>query len=282
MSLQIPGTSAGKVGQARLLNAATDALIALDFDGTLAPIVADPAAARGHPMGPTALRHLAPLVRRVAIITGRPAQAALDSGGLADVPGLVVLGHYGRERWQGGRLTSPSAPPGLALVRDRLPGLLARMHAPEGIHIEDKVQAVAVHVRRTPDPQRVLDLLGDTIRALAREAGLVVEPGRLVLELRAPGADKGGALRAVADELSAADPLSAVVFIGDDLADLAAYDEVDRLRTTGTPGLLICSGSAEVPEVAARADLVVDGPDGVVQWLQSLAQELTRGGAGAR
>jgi trehalose 6-phosphate phosphatase len=66
------------------------------------------------------------------------------------------------------------------------------------------------------------------------------------------------------------------VFIGDDLGDLPAFDAVERLRGEGVPGLLVCSGSTEVSEVADRADLVVDGPEGVAALLQALADELDR------
>ena len=58
-----------------------------------------------------------------------------------------------------------------------------------------------------------------------------------------------------------------MAFVGDDLGDLAAFDAVDALRAAGTPGLLVCSGSTEVTALADRADLVVDGPDGVVALL---------------
>jgi trehalose 6-phosphate phosphatase len=64
------------------------------------------------------------------------------------------------------------------------------------------------------------------------------------------------------------------VFIGDDLGDLAAFAAVETLRGAGLPGLLVCSGSTEVTEVAERADLVVDGPAGVAELLQALADEL--------
>ena len=69
--------------------------------------------------------------------------------------------------------------------------------------------------------------------------------------------------------------MKVVVFVGDDLGDLAAFDAVDRFRAEGTPGLLVCSGSTEVTALADRADLVVDGPDGVVSLLGVVADALT-------
>jgi trehalose 6-phosphate phosphatase len=66
-----------------------------------------------------------------------------------------------------------------------------------------------------------------------------------------------------------------VVFVGDDLGDLPAFREVDRLRDEGVPGLLVCSGSTEVTALTERADLVVDGPEGVAGLLRSVADALS-------
>jgi trehalose 6-phosphate phosphatase len=270
-----PTTDAGRAGLAALLAEPGAALLGLDFDGTLAPIVPDPDAARGHPDVPDVLTRLATARIRVAVVTGRPAGTAVAYAGIADVPGLVVLGHYGLERWEGGTLTGPEDLSAVAEARRRLPDVLAAAGAPEGTYVEDKGAAVAVHTRRTADPSAAFALLRDPLAELADEVGLVVEPGRFVHELRPAGGDKGDALRTlVAEAVGAGAPPSVVVFVGDDLGDLAAFDAVDRLRADGTPGLLVCSGSTEVTALADRADLVVDGPDGVVALLSAVAEAL--------
>jgi len=265
-----PATDEGRVGLAALLADAGHALVALDFDGTLSPIVADPDDARAHPDVPPVLERLAGLGVRVAVVTGRPAALAVEYGRLESVRGLVVLGHYGLERWEGGRVTSPPDASGVAVARSRLPGLLAELGAPDGTWVEDKGLAVAVHTRRAPDPVAAIELLRQPLESLAAETGLVLEPGRLVLELRPPGADKGAALRSLVEPGAT----SAVVFVGDDLGDLPAFEEVARLRAEGLPGLLVCSGSTEVTEVAERADLVVEGPEGVAALLGALVARL--------
>jgi trehalose 6-phosphate phosphatase len=101
----------------------------------------------------------------------------------------------------------------------------------------------------------------------------MVERGRLVLELRPPGIDKGVALRALVDELGTSP--SAVLFLGDDLGDLPAFAAVRDLRGHGVQAWAVASASAEAPEVGAAADLVVDGPAGVVALLRALADELS-------
>ncbi|WP_246609350.1 trehalose-phosphatase [Nonomuraea rhizosphaerae] len=245
------------------------AVIGLDFDGTLAPIVPDPSAARIHPAAEAVLAELGRHVGAVAIVTGRPVATALELGpGLADVPGLVILGHYGFERWEAGQVSAPPPPPGVPRAEAELQLLLGRLGL-EGVTIEDKGRAVAVHTRRSPDPVATLEALRGPLEEVAREHGLVIEPGRLVLELRPPGMDKGHALGLFLTERTA----RSVMFVGDDLGDLAAFEAV---RGSGLPGVCVCSGSAEVTALAERADIVVDGPDGVVALLSELTAGFSR------
>ncbi|MFF9406413.1 trehalose-phosphatase [Streptomyces anandii] len=273
--LPVPATQAGRDGLAAILARPERAVIALDFDGTLAPIVPDPDQARAHPDAVPALAALAPKVASVAVVTGRPAGVAVRNGGFAGVPGLehlVVLGHYGAERWDAatGTVTAPAPHPGVAAVRAELPGVLDRVGAWQGTWIEEKGRSLAVHTRRAEDPQAAFDLLREPLADLAGRHGLIVEPGRMVLELRPPGMDKGVALADYVRDRGA----TSVLYAGDDLGDLPAFTAVDKLRSDGVPGVLVCSGSTEVTELSERADLVVPGPAGVVHLLSDLAGRL--------
>ncbi|MET8404413.1 trehalose-phosphatase [Streptomyces sp900116325] len=276
--LPTPTTPAGREGLAAILARPDRAVVALDFDGTLADMVPDPEQARAHPGAVPAIAALAPKVASVAVITGRPAGVAVRHGGFAGVPGLdhlVVLGHYGAERWDAVSSTvhAPAPHPGVAAVRAELPGVLDRFDSWHGTWIEEKGQALAIHTRRAADPQAAFDALRSPLGELAARHGLIVEPGRLVLELRPPGMDKGVALAKYVRETDA----ESVLYAGDDLGDLAAYAAVEKLRTEGPdgiPGLLVCSGSAEVPELAERADLLLPGPAAVVDFLAALARRL--------
>jgi len=206
------------------------------------------------------LQALAPRVRTLALVTGRPADVVVSLGGLAAVPGLVVLGQYGAQRWSGGALTTPPELPDVAAARVALPAVLA----PEGAELEDKGLSLVVHTRRCADPVGALARLEGPVRGVA--GGLEVHRGRLVLELRPPGYDKRSALLSLCAPLPAA-----VLFAGDDLGDLPAYDAVDELRRSGVLGVTVCSGSDEGPaELRERADVVVDGPAGVVALLRTL------------
>ncbi len=271
-----PRTEEGRAALRALAEDPASALVALDFDGTLAPIVSDPAQARAHPEAAEALSGLAGRIGHLAIVTGRPAAVAVEYAGLREAPdlsGLVVLGHYGLERWdaRSDEVSAPAPPPGVEEARGRLPGLLRELDA-EDAYVEDKGASLGVHTRRMSDPPGALERLRVPLQRLADEVGLVVEPGRMVLELRPPGVDKGGALWALVEELG----VRTVVFAGDDLGDLAAFDAVDQMRAQGMQGLLVCSGSTEENALAERADVLVDGPDEVVALLRAIAEMLAR------
>jgi trehalose 6-phosphate phosphatase len=271
-----PGTIAGAAGLAALLAEPARAVIALDYDGTLAPIVDRPEDARPAEGALAALARLAGTVGAVVILTGRPARQVVELAGFAKAPGLSslrVLGQYGLQRWdaRSGRFESPAPLPAVEQARTQLAGLLDG--APDGVSLEDKEQALVVHFRRAADPDGAFAALRGPLIALAEEVGLEPHPGRRVLEMRPPGYDKGRALRALVAERDA----RAVLFAGDDLGDLPAYETVEQLREQGVPGVLICSDSPEVTGLADRADLVVEGPTGVVALLGRLAAVLGDG-----
>lgn len=260
---------------AAVLGEPTRTILSFDFDGTLSPIVPDPDRAYVHPDSVAALRRIAPHVQQVAIITGRPALKAVELGGLDRGEGLehlVVMGQYGIERWDAatGEVISPPLPEAVIQVKQALPGLLAQAGHPDA-WIEDKGRAVAVHTRRLPDPAGAFADLKGPVAELAAAHGLHLEPGKNVLEIRAPGFDKGDAVRDLADRL---DP-AMFVFAGDDLGDIAAYDAVDALKAQGIRTVLVFpEAPGEDSPLAARADVVVEGTDGMARWLTQLADAL--------
>ena len=273
-------SASGEQHYAELVRAAAETVVGLDFDGTLAPIVDDPTRAHIHPGARDVLVELATQVHAVAVVTGRPARQALDLGGLEDVgtaiaevgKELYLFGQYGDERWStvDRRVRSPRPPPGLATFERDLPRALRRSGA-EAAYVEDKGLAVAVHTRRLEDPDETFARLLPALEELASHHDLVVEPGKNVIEVRASGTHKGVAVRTLVDELGA----GGFLFAGDDLGDVEAFDAVRELRRGGMPGLLVCSATesdAEHP-LARQADVVVDGPDGVLELLRQLTAD---------
>lgn len=263
---------------AALVRAASRTVIGLDFDGTLSPIVDDPEQAHIHPDASDVLVELAEVVSAVAVITGRPARQALDLGGLEEVGNaigdhgkeLFVFGQYGNERWSSTqhRIVSPLPPHGLSYFLRDLPRTLRRADAADA-WVEDKGLAHAVHTRRLPDPDAAFDRLLPLLQELADRYGLVLEPGRRVIEVRAPGMDKGKAVERLVDQVGA----GGFVFIGDDLGDLDAFEAVQKLAAGGMPTLLVCSASAEESALIPLSDVVVHGPEGVLDLLRRLTAD---------
>jgi trehalose 6-phosphate phosphatase len=271
-------TPEGQQRYDELVAEASRVVVGLDFDGVLSPIVEDPSAAVIHPDGPRTLVALAEQVRGVAVITGRPARQAIALGTLDEVGSVLaekdrtlhLLGQYGNERWSSaeGRVVSPRPPEGLSRFMAELPDLLRRQDAAEAF-VEEKGLAVAVHTRRLADPVGTFERLLPVLTEAAARCGLGVEPGRMVIEVRAPGMHKGQALRTIHGELGG----HGVVFAGDDLGDIEAFRAVEDLRGQGHPGLLICSGSEEQRALVELSDIVVDGPEGVLALLRQFARD---------
>jgi trehalose 6-phosphate phosphatase len=256
-----------------LLADPASALVAVDFDGTLAAIVSRPEEARPAEGAVEVLTALASRIGGVAIISGRGVAEIVALAGLTDGSSVRVLGHYGLQSWRAGSTTSPPPAEAIEQARTRLADRLA--HADPGVQVEDKTHSLAVHTRGAMDPAAALEALRPGLVELADDLDLEAVPGRYVIELRPPGVDKGGALRRLVDELGS----RTVVYIGDDLGDLPAYDAVDLLRDeAGIVGLTVASVDpvdTDVPTtVAARADLVLAGPTAVVAWLSGLVEML--------
>jgi len=184
-------------------------LLFLDYDGTLAPIVADPEAARPHPGVPALLGRLA---RRhpLWVVTGR------DLAALARLLPVEVdaVGLHGAEE---GRLGGATTRPALERYAGVLSALKATVPRLPGVHVEEKGGAFAVHYRQAGDEPAARRAL-ERWAAAAPEA---LEPiwGKKVVELRVRGLSKGTAVA----RLAAAHPDRTPVYLGDDVTDEDAF-----------------------------------------------------------
>jgi trehalose 6-phosphate phosphatase len=240
------------------------ALIALDFDGTLAPMVLDPSTSRPVAGVIDTLARLAATGAQVAIVTGRDAETVLDLGGLQAIPDVVVSGLHGAETWRYGQLRTQAEPAGIAVLRQRLPELLHEVA--EGVWLEDKRLSLVVHVRRAPDPQRALAEIGSWLPELAAAEGLEVHPGKLVLEIRIPNVSKASAVHQLIEPET-----TAALFAGDDLGDLPAIEAVSQWgASTARPSLTI--GVGELAELRSACDLSVESPAELAGLLATLAR----------
>lgn len=269
----------GEQRYAALVQVAARSVIGLDFDGVLSPIVDDPAQAHIHPDAGEVLGDLAREVAAVAVITGRPARQALDLGGLEELGAqvekagkeLYLFGQYGNERWSSTRrrIVSPRPPHGYATYLRDLPRALREAGA-GAAYVEEKGLAVAVHTRRLPDPEAAFERLVPVLQELAGRHGLELEPGKQVIEVRSGDMHKGHAVERLVDDLDA----RGFLFAGDDLGDLEAFQAVERLADErGVAPFLVCSASREESALVPLSDVVVRGPEGVMELLSRLTAD---------
>jgi len=260
-----PGAAAGP------LPAAFDAFVAephrsglfTDFDGTLSPIVDDPAAAAPLDGVVDALDALARRLGRVAVISGRPVEFLL--GHFAASP-VVLSGLYGLQSVVDGvRRDDPDA----EAWREAVDGVVAAAgdDGPVGMFVEHKVLSVTLHYREHPE---VADAVRSWAEAQATRSGLELRTAKMSIELHPPvAADKGAVVAGLAEGLDH------VCFLGDDVGDLPAFAALDRLRAEGRSVVKVVVRSDElVPEMAAAADLTVDGPAEALALLRSLGARL--------
>lgn len=238
-----------------------------DFDGTLSPIVEDPARAEPLPEAVAVLHGLAARYGRVAVVSGRPAAfliRQLDLAGEGVASGLMAVGAYGLETACGDKVAShPAAEEWRVVVAEAADR--AEREAEPGVFVERKGISFTLHYRAAPAAGAWCRRWAATVAA---ETGLAVHPARMSEELRPPVAvDKGTVTAELASGFGAA------CFMGDDRGDLPAFAALERLERgfEDFTAVRVAVRSSEVPaELLERADLVVDGPPGALSLLRSL------------
>jgi len=224
-------------------------LVALDFDGVLAPIVNVPSDARPLPGSAAATRSLAGLPdTTVALVSGRGLADLAAVSGLG--PPVRLVGSHGFEFDDGATVLDDHQ-------RARLDAMMKSVRelvdGQPGVRLEAKPAGVAVHVRNAaPD---VGDRVLDAVRAgPAAQPGVEATPGKAVLDLAVLRVSKGAALDALRERLAA----DAVLYVGDDVTDETAFA---RLRP-GDVGVKVGDGETaaeyRVPDPQAVSDLLQD------------------------
>ncbi len=246
------------------------AAILLDIDGTLAPIVrhADDAAV------PEATRiQLITVAKRYAIVGCISGRRSTTARRMVSLGSIAYAGNHGSEMLAPGS-TAVEMDPEVATHKRHVRDFAAAAYTPEvqrlRVRSEDKDSIMAFHWRGAPDE----DAAASAVRAIAQRAeadGLWIHWGRKVLEVRPPiEINKGRGVRLLLE----GHDLAAGLYVGDDMTDLDAFAGLRDLVEEGSLGAAICVGvrSDETPAALEQgADLLVDGPAGVVELLRALA-----------
>ena len=231
-------------------------LVALDFDGTLAPLVDRPEDARATVRARAAIERLAASDdTRVAIVSGR----ALDSlGQVASPPdGTLLSGSHGVElQLDAGVATIDLRDAELAKL-DRLSTIVGEIAADaEGAWVERKPAGLALHTRRLSSSD------GTALQHAARErvdaelVGITVRTGKAVLEFAVRSSDKGESLTRLRQHVGA----TATIYVGDDVTDEDAFATLDA----GDVGVKVGQGKSV-------ATYRVRSPEDVADLLERLA-----------
>ena len=229
-------------------------LLVSDFDGTLAEIVPEPTLATPVPESLVALRRLAPVLKKVVILSSRTNTELND---LISIPGALLIGDSG---------LPPPTREELHALRAFNAEAAKRLGTVPGAWIEIKPASSAVHFRNAPiSGQEVLDILQPVLEEIGVYGGL----GRKVIEVHAANAGKGTALEGLVAKLNP----GGLVCLGDDENDRSVFAVASK---SSLPHLCVGVGSAEVPvDLFERCDLVLDGPTEAASFLRSLVEWAT-------
>lgn len=260
-----PAGSAPEVG--KRLTAGRPAVF-LDYDGTLSPIVDDPAAALLPAATRRAVERLAPSCP-VAILSGRD---LADVRRLVGVEGIVYAGSHGFDIVDAGGTSHQRGTEFLPALDEAAAELQAALGDIPGVLVERKRFAISIHHRRAeeavvPDIERIVDGIGARHRELRRTGGKKLFELRPTLEW-----DKGRALLWLLDLLGLDGEDVVPVYVGDDETDEDAFR---ALRRQGLP--IVVRGESDDRRTAARYSLA--GPDEVCEFLEEVARLTASAGA---
>lgn len=233
---------------------ATGHALLLDFDGTLVDLVDRPDAVVVDAALVALLQRLmGTFDGRVALVSGRSVAQIHAFLGEA-VPGLSVVGSHGAELALRGEQIARHRPAALDAAEQAFRAAFA---GDEGVVIEVKSLGVAAHYRMSPG--RAAEALQVAERFAGRD-DLVLQEGKMMVELRTGGHDKGSGIAALLAHDGFAG--SVPVFAGDDVTDEAGFAAVAAMN-----GMGVLVGAMRETAAACRLDDVA----AVRAWLGKMA-----------
>jgi trehalose 6-phosphate phosphatase len=257
-------------------------LVALDFDGVLAPLVDDPTTSRMTPQVRAAVDRLAALAGssdaphlRLAFVSGRDLDDLVRH---ADPPaGAYLVGSHGAQTGHATSSGIEGVPLELTSEQARTldalnAGLAAAVAGRDGAWVQHKPSAAVLHTRQAGPVDTAAAT--DAALAVAARLGLEAMQGKDVVEIAVLHTSKGIALErlrdVVAQDVAGPDgsaPPSRVLYAGDDTTDEKAF------AVLGPDDVSLKVGPGET--VAAYR---VDGPAEVAATIQHLADLVVAGG----
>jgi trehalose 6-phosphate phosphatase len=273
-SAQVPSAAKLRYEFAAALQACRAALaqrpagLITDVDGTISPIALDPTSASVLPGARVALAALVHQIEFVGVLSGRRVE---DARSMVGVDGVEYFGVHGMVHWTPeGTLVHSEAAEFVTLINDAAREVSKRLDI-SGVLIEPKGPVMAIHYRQAADPATARLRILRELNAIAKESGLSVAEGRMVVELRPPPPfGKGWLVEDLADELG----LAGLVYLGDDRTDIEAFHAIRTWRDAAASrvGVALAVASPEMPPALVdAADYVIDDVPAVELLLTQLA-----------
>lgn len=244
--------------------------MAFDIDGTLSPIAPTPDEARLYP-GVVAILEQLRERAHLAILTGREIE---NGAKMIQLEGLTYVGTHGLEWSEGlpqsrGITVAPDIAGYIEPARTILHLAELQLAQEPGILVEYKRIGGAVHYRLAPNPNEARQKILTLLEAPAAAAHISLHDDKFTVDVRVPSTqNKGQALKQLARHWG----VQAILFAGDSKTDLDALLALDQLRQEGKTTLGIAVQHIDTaPELLEQADIIVEGIEGMVRFLQECA-----------
>jgi len=241
-----------------ILLSAEQLLICVDYDGTIAPLVDDPAQAIPHPEAIGVLEGLANLTNvDVAIVSGRNLQSLQALAQVED--SVILIGSYGAEDARHQVVERVGLAPHEQMLFDQLVAETAMFEFSfDGVRREIKWNSVALHTRGcTPTISK--KVTREVVRGLGQWPGVTLRHGKDVVEVSVSEHEKAGVVELLRIQTQA----SAVLYIGDDVADESVFEMFSDSRDRSRVGVHVGNGPS-------LASVRISSPNEVVALLQTL------------
>ena len=240
-----------------------------DIDGTISPLAERPGDARVSPKCLEALSILSEKLPLIAVVTGR---AVADAKRMINLPQVVYVGNHGLEEWRDG---SSIILPQAARFAHRIPDAMRRIQSQvniDGLLFENKGVTGSIHYRLTPDPDAAREEILTAVEPLSEIFDFRVTEGLMVIEIRPPiDIDKGVAV----ERLANSNKLTGIIYLGDDVTDIDAFQAVQRLREADVPGLALGVIHTNTdPAVKYNSDWLLRGVGEVERFLSDLIAKI--------
>lgn len=241
-----------------------------DVDGTIAEIAPTAEAVK---VSPGVKKHLRSLVKRLPLVSATSGRLIKVLRRLVGVDGVVYNGNHGLERWVKGKV---EVRPEVQAYVEKIAAVIKELGPvlqPLGVKFEDKGAGLVFHYRTLPNREEVRKNILKEISCSSAAQPFNIDQARAVIELRPPLAiTKGSVVRDLIESYN----LKSAVYMGDDVADIDAFDTIRTLSCGAEfQGLALgVVGEETPPEVAARADLLLKGVSEVEAFLGWLDEVL--------